>query len=126
MRSRPKEDRLKRGGECRGGLCGTAYNPAQGWKSGSSSALRVGREAEVVFAHSRLGGKAEDRAGVDGRGVCPRLGGEGEGEEDRGRWRRRERGRARGECISAGSGRSHLLRVIEAQVDNLRSGRRLG
>ena len=59
-------------------MCGAAYNPAQGWKSGSSSALRVGYEAEVVFAHSRLGGKAEDRAGVDGRGVCPRLGGEGE------------------------------------------------
>ena len=41
-------------------VSGTAYNLAQGWKSGSSSALRGGREGEVIFAHSRLGGKAED------------------------------------------------------------------
>lgn len=107
-------------------VSGTAYNLAQGWKSGSSSALRGGREGEVIFAHSRLGGKAEDGAGVNGRGVCPQPGGEGEGEKDRGRWKRRERSRPRSEYISADSGRSHMLKVIKAQVENLRSGGRLG
>ena len=107
-------------------VSGTAYNLAQGWKSGSSSALRGGCEGEVIFAHSRLGGKAEDGAGVNGRGVCPQPGGEGEGEKDQGRRRRRERSRPHGECISADSGQSHLPRVIEAQVENLRSGRRVG
>lgn len=52
-------------------MCGAAYNPAQGWKSGSSSALRVGYEAEVIFAHSRLGGKSEDRSVWTGEGCVP-------------------------------------------------------
>ena len=128
MRARPKEERLKREEESarEASEWHSLQSVAQGWKSGSSSALRGGCEGEVIFAHSRLGGKAEDGAGVNGRGVCPQPGGEGEGVKDQGRRRRRERSRPRGECISADSGQSHLPRVIEAQVENLRSGRRVG